>query len=412
MDTVKIVIVGHTSHGKSTLTGRLLLETNSLSKEKIAEIKRVSKELGKNAELAFLADQLKEEREQNITIDATQIFFKTLKRNYAIIDTPGHVKFIKNMITGATQAEAAILTIDVEEGPMEQTRRHAYIISMLGINKIIVVFNKMDLVNYKEERFVKVKNALLEFLGALGIKPSFVVPVSAREGLNISKKSSGMEWYKGPTLTKALDSLKLSPKPEKNPLRFPIQDVYEIDGKKIIVGKIVSGMMKQGQEVILLPSFKETRINFISVSGKFNKIKAMAGESIGLILDDPLFVKRGEIIVEKENLPKLTNRFKGSIFWMVNRPLQVSKTITLQCATQEVECAVEKIEKRIDSSTLKTLQVDAGELKWNEIGIVALKTKKMIVMERFDFIEELGRFILKQQNQVCAGGIITEEALP
>ncbi|MBU3912395.1 MAG: GTP-binding protein [Candidatus Omnitrophica bacterium] len=410
-DVLKIVVIGHVDHGKSTLIGRLLLDTDSLPDEKITEIKRICKELGKETELAYLVDQLKEEREHAITIDTTQIFFKTHRRNYVIIDAPGHVEFIKNMLTGASLAEAAILMIDVQEGVMEQTRRHAYLINFLGLNRVIVVFNKMDLIDYKKERFDKVKTELLKFLGNLKIKPFFLIPVSAKEGTNLSKKSQKMNWYKGPTLLKALDSLKLNTNIVKRPLRFPIQDIYEINGEKIIVGRIASGMVKQGQEVVLCPSFKGTRINSIRVFGKRNKTKAKAGESIGLTFNRPLFVKRGEVVAQKETPPKLTNRFKGNIFWMSDKPLYINKTITLRCAAQKVECGVEKIEKRIDPSRLETIQVNAKELKRNEIGIVVLKTKKMIVMERFNFIEELGRFILEQQNQVCAGGIITEKLL-
>ena len=410
-DVLKIVVIGHVDHGKSTLIGRLLLDTDSLPDEKITEIKRICKELGKETELAYLVDQLKEERERAITIDTTQIFFKTHRRNYVIIDAPGHVEFIKNMLTGASLAEAAILIIDVQEGVMEQTRRHAYLINFLGLNRVIVVFNKMDLIDYKKERFDKVKTELLKFLGNLKIKPFFLIPVSAKEGTNLSKKSQKMNWYKGPTLLKALDSLKLNTNIVKRPLRFPIQDIYEINGEKIIVGRIASGMVKQGQEVVFCPSFKGTRINSIRVFGKRNKTKAKAEESIGLTFNRPLFVKRGEVVAQKETPPKLTNRFKGNIFWMSDKPLYINKTITLRCAAQKVECGVEKIEKRIDPSRLETIQVNAKELKRNEIGIVVLKTKKMIVMERFNFIEELGRFILEQQNQVCAGGIITEKLL-
>lgn len=407
---LKLVIVGHLDHGKSTLIGRLLLNTNSLPREKIMEIKRISKELGKEAELAFLTDQLKEERQRCMTIDTTQSYFKTHKRNYVIIDAPGHVQFIKNMITGATQAEASVLIVDATEGIMEQTKRHAYIINMLGIGRVIAVFNKMDLVNYKEKRFKEIKTKLLKFLDKLEIKPLFIIPVSAKEDVNISERSSKMSWYKGSCLLKALDSFRLGIKTAEKPLRMPIQDIYEIEGKKIIVGRILSGEIIRGQEITLFPSLRQARINSIKVFGKFPK-KAKAGENIGLILDEPSFAKRGEVIAQKENPPKPTNRFKGDIFWMSGEPLQINKTITLKCATQEVKCIAEKIEKRIDSSTLEIIEESANQLKLNEAGEVIFNTENPIVIEKFDFIEGLGRFVVERGYNLQGAGIITQIAL-
>ncbi len=410
-ETKKIVIVGHIDHGKSTLIGRLLLDTGSLAKEKITEIKRISRELGKQTELAYLVDQLKEEREQNITIDTTQIFFKTPKRDYVIIDAPGHLEFIKNMISGASLAEAAVLIIDVREGLMEQTKRHAYIISMLGIDKMIVVFNKMDLVNYEKERFDRIKGQTLRFLEGLKKKPSFMIPVSSKEGANISKKSAKMSWYKGPSLLMALDLLELSTtKLAKKPLRFPVQDIYEINGEKIIIGRVTSGVLKRGQKVVFLPLMKEAKIKSIRTFGRVES-KARPGENIGLTLSEPLSVKRGELFAQKENPPKSTNRFKGDIFWMSREPLQIDKTATLRCATQEVKCSAEKIEKRINSSTLEVIEENASELKLNESGVVVFKTEKPIAIEKFNVIEELGRFIIEHEYNLQGAGIIIETTI-
>ncbi len=407
-ETVKIVIVGHVDHGKSTLIGRLLLETDSLPKEKLDEIRRISKELGKDTELAYLTDQLKEERENEMTIDTTQIFFKTGKRNYVIIDTPGHVEFIKNMLTGATQAETALLLIDVNAGIKEQTRRHAYIIGMLGIDNVITVFNKMDLVNYKQERFEEAKTEFLKFMAGLGIKPYFIIPASAKDGANISRRTPQMNWYKGLCLLEALDSLRLNTKPAKKPLRFSIQDIYEIDGERIIVGKVLSGIIKQGQTITLFPPFKNTRISSIKVFGEAVK-KACAGANIGLVLDESSSAKRGGVIAQKDDPPKPTNHFKGNIFWMSHEPLQINKTITLRCSIQEVKGIAEKIKKRIDTSTLEVLEENATELKINEAGVVVFKTEKPIIVEKFFFIEELGRFVIECEYNLRGAGIITEK---
>ena len=406
-DTLKIVIVGHVDHGKSTLIGRLLYDTNSLPREKLAEIKKISRELGKDTELAYLTDQLREERERNVTIDTTQIFFKTPKRDYVIIDAPGHVEFVKNMISGASLAEAAVLITDVKEGVMEQTRRHSYIVSMLGIDRVIVVVNKMDLIDYKEKRFDEVKSELLGFLEDVKVRPSFVIPVSAREGANISRKSKKMRWYGGPTFLGALDSFSLSKKSTDERLIFPIQDVYELDGEKIIVGRVASGMIEQGQKVVLLPSARDATIEAIKVF-QDERTTANKGESIGLTLEEPLHVNRGEVVVQKENPPAPVNQFKGNIFWMSPEPLQLNKKITLRCATQEVGCVAEKIEKRIDSSTLELIEEDAKELRLNEAGIAIFRTEKPIVVEKFPLVEELGRFVIEHEYNLQGAGIIAE----
>lgn len=405
-ETIKIAIIGHVDHGKSTLIGRLLIDTDSLPKEKITEIKKISRELGREAELAFIVDQLKEEREQNKTIDTTQVFFKIKNKNFVIIDTPGHVELLKNMITGVTQADIALLVIDINEGIMEQTKRHLYVLNMVGINKIIVVFNKMDLIDYKKERFDILKAELSAFLKNLDIKPVFIIPASAKQGANISKKCYKTAWYKGPSLLKALLSFKSNTKTMKKPLRFAVQDIYELNNKKIIAGKVISGILKKNQQVLLLPSNVTVTIKSLNVFGKYNKIKACSGENIGLSLNEALPVKRGSILAQKENSPKLSVSFKGNVLWLCKEPLKINKIINLRCSTQEVDCIVEHIEKRIDSSTLNIIEENAKELRLNEAGLAVLKTKKPIVIEKFGFIEELGRFAVGRDHNLMGIGII------
>ncbi|MCM8765826.1 MAG: GTP-binding protein [Candidatus Omnitrophica bacterium] len=405
-ENLSLVITGHIDHGKSTLIGRLLLETNSLTKDRILEIKKIAQELGREAELAFLTDQLREEREKSMTIDTTQIFFKSAKRNYTIIDSPGHVEFIKNMLTGASLAEAAILIVDVTEGIRDQTRRHAFIINMLGMESLIVAVNKMDRVNFKREPFEEVKAELLKFLEALKMKADFIIPISAREGANITKKDRRLNWYKGPTLLAGLNSFRpLLPSPRK-PLRFPIQDIYEIKGEKMVVGRLLSGRLKEGEEVMLYPSLEEVRVNSLKIFER-NLKKAYAGENVAIILDRPFLAKRGLVMAKKENPPQVCSNFKANLFWLSEEPLAVKQFFTFRCATQEVNCQIKKIEKRIDSSTLEIIAENCPTLKLNETGIVVIETEKPVVIEKFHFIEELGRFVLEENQELKGAGIIT-----
>ncbi len=401
---MKIVIVGHIDHGKSTLIGRLLYDTNSLQKGSLKELKEASEALGKELEFGFVMDHLEEEREQGITIDTAQKFFSTNKRDYTIIDAPGHVEFIRNMITGASQAEAGLLIVDAEEGVEEQTRRHAYILSMLGIKKIIVVINKMDLVEWGKERFNEVKKDLEEFLNKIYIKADFIIPVSAKKGDNIAKKSGNMEWYNGETVLNALDSFTLD-KQEGKKLRFAVQDVYNFD-ERIIAGKIISGEIKKDQGIVVLPSKESTKIKRIKLF-KNELEKAKAGQNIGIIPEDKLFIERGNIITGK-NLPKIANNIKANIFWLDKIKGNKNENFLFKCSTQEVDCRISEIKKKIDSSSLKEINENKDEIHNREVGKVIIETEKPVIIENFNNTPELGRFVLERKDTV-AGGIITNQ---
>ncbi|MBU3941973.1 MAG: GTP-binding protein [Nanoarchaeota archaeon] len=406
MENMNIVFVGHVDHGKSTLIGRLLYDTNSLPPDKIEEVKKTCEALGKEMEFGFILDHLQEEREQGITIDTCQIFFKTPKRNYVIIDAPGHVEFIKNMITGASQAEAAILIIDANEGVKEQTKRHAYILGMLGLKQIIVLINKMDLVDYKEERFNEVKQDIALFFEKLSLKPSYTIPVAAKYGDNIAKESKKMAWYKGKTFLSCLDTFKIKEKSSDKALRFPIQDAYKIDDKRIFAGRIESGTIRQGDEITILPQNTKTKVKSVE---KFLEKPTMAeaGESIGITTEDQLFIERGNVISHPDNLPKVTDRIKANVFWMSKKDFNINEIITLKSATQEVSAKIEKIEKKINSSTLEEIKEDIDTLRNNEVGTMIIKTLSPVVVDDFNYVPELGRFVFEKNMITCAGGIIT-----
>jgi len=280
MDVLSFVIVGHVDHGKSTLIGRLLYDTDSLPPDKIEEIKKASSGQGRRTEFAYLLDHLEEERKQGITIDTTQVFFKTSKRRYVIIDAPGHVEFVKNMITGASQAEAAVLIIDVTEGVKEQTRRHSYMLSLLGLHQVVVVLNKMDLVDFSQERFEAVRKDADEWLKSINVEPMLYIPISAIEGDNVAGKSENTSWYTGPTFLDSLDTMQNKQPPEDKPMLFPIQDIYKIEDKRINVGRVEAGVIAEGDEIKVLPTGEVTKVASIE---KFleEREQAIASESIG-----------------------------------------------------------------------------------------------------------------------------------
>ncbi|RLI98457.1 MAG: elongation factor Tu [Candidatus Aenigmatarchaeota archaeon] len=404
-DHMRIVIVGHVDHGKSTLIGRLFFDTDSLPEGRMEEVKKACEELGRPVEFAYLMDQLEEEREQNVTIDTAQTFFKTDKRHYVIIDAPGHVEFVKNMITGASQAEAAILIVDAEEGVQEQTKRHAYILSMLGLQQVIVVLNKMDKVDYSEERFEAVRSDISSFLGRIGIEPSYIIPISAMEGDNVANVSDKMAWFDGPTILEALDTFKASPKDMSKPLRYPVQDIYKVGDKRVLVGRVESGIMKPGKEVMLLPSGKKTKVKSIEVF-EGQKESAGPGECIGITIEHPLFVERGEIVCEGGS-PLSSDTIKAHVFWMSKEPYTLGEEMLFRCATQEIGCKIESIDRKLDSSTLESKEDSPANLSDMEIGEVTLKLKSPAVVENFNDIQELGRFVLTKGLDVSAGGIIS-----
>ncbi|MCK5270382.1 MAG: 50S ribosome-binding GTPase, partial [Sedimentisphaerales bacterium] len=345
-ENLKFVAVGHVDHGKSTLIGRLLYDTGSLPPDKMEEVRKFSEDADGVPEFAFVMDHLEEERRNRITIDTAQIFFSTARREYTIIDAPGHKQFLKNMITGSTQAEAALLLVDAMEGLREQTHRHAYMLSLLGVKQLMVVINKMDLIEYDKEKYDVLSSAVTKRLSEFGLEPLMVIPISARLGDNVAQRSEKLNWYEGPTLLEALDMLQSAPSEEAGVLRFPIQDIYDVEGEKILAGRVASGTLRQGREIIFHPSGKSATVGQIK---KWNEQvdSAVAGESIGLVLRDGngamKALKRGEVACSVEASPNVSNTVVATVFWMSGEPLRKGDTIEFKCATQQVECKVQKI---------------------------------------------------------------------
>lgn len=409
MSVLKIVFVGHVDHGKSTIIGRLLYNTKSLPQGVVDKVQRISDETGKNFEYAYLLDAFAEERQQGITIDMTQIQFSTENRDYLIIDAPGHKEFLKNMISGAANANAAFLVIDAAAGVQEQSKRHAYLLSLLGISKIYVLVNKMDLVNFSKFRFDEVVLEIKNFLATLNVTPKAFIPVSGFNGDNITTKSEKMSWYTGESLINTLDLIKIDEISQKS-LRLPIQDVYKFDERRIIVGRIESGKLQVGNKIKIYPDGRTTKIVEITHwLEKDKKSAANEGESVGIIVEDEFFNKRGEIITLVDEKPlKISDQLKVSIFWLGKDSLKIGKIYKLKLATNEVEAKIEKIIRTIDASTLES-QEKSAELKKNDVGEVILKLKRNIAFDKFAEFQSTGRFVLIDEFDVAGGGIILSD---
>lgn len=406
-ESLKIVVVGHVDHGKSTVIGRLLYDTKSLPEGAIERVKRISQEKGKPFEYAYLLDAFEEEQKQGITIDTTQLQFHTEQRDYVIIDAPGHKEFLKNMISGAANAEAALLIVDANEGIQEQSKRHGYILSLLGIQKVYVLINKMDLIGYSEAIYNQIKKEMHEFLGNLQVYPLKYIPVSAFWGENITLHSGKMPWYKGEPLLTALDLFEKDRGLEDKALRFPIQDVYKFDHRRIIAGRIEAGTLREGDEIVVVPGRKTTRIKTIEYWAERDKTKhSQAGMSVGITVEDEFFNQRGEMIVHKEDIPLIANTFKANIFWMGKRPLQKGQEYKLKLVTQEVECEIYSITKVVDATTLAATE-DAGQVNTNDVAEVIIRTKREICFDEFRNNPVTGRFVLVDGYEICGGGIVS-----
>jgi len=403
---LRVVFVGHVDHGKSTLIGRVLHDTGSLPRGKIEEIRKACAAEGMEFEFAFLLDALLEEQKQNVTIDTTEIPFRTPRRRYAIIDAPGHKEFLKNMITGASRADAAVLVIGANEGVREQSRRHAYLLSMLGIKHLIVVVNKMDLVDFSEERFREIEQDYRKFLVDLGLEAHAFIPASAKEGENVARASMKMKWYCQANVLEALDLLEPQRPDVDLPLRFCVQDVYRFDGRRIIAGRIETGTLQVGDQLVFSPANKSSIVATIERWKAPANGPALAGDSIGITLSEQIFVERGYVASHENETPIETNRFHADLFWIVREPLRVGRFYDVRLATQEVKCQIVSIERVMDSSTLETKTHGREQLERNEVGRLIIQTRGPLVMDNHDRIPNLGRFVIVDDRKICGGGTI------
>jgi bifunctional enzyme CysN/CysC len=352
-------------------------------------------------------DALQAERDQNITIDVSQIWFHSDLRNYVIIDAPGHKEFLKNMVTGAATADAALLLIAANEGVQEQSRRHAYLLSLLGVGRVLVLVNKMDLVNYSSSVFAEIESEYRAFLKHLRIEPIRFIPISARDGVNlVEAQSENLGWYDGPALLDALDQLAAPKSASDGPLRFAVQDVYRFDERRIIAGRVESGSLRAGEQVLFAPANKESTVASIESWQAPPSSVARSGQSIGITLKEQIFVERGQIAASANAMPIETNRFRARLFWMGDRPLTLGRRYKLKLLTQEVECQVASIDRVIDASSLETTSSIRRSVGRNEVAEITIQTRGPVVLDNYDVLPVSGRFVLVDENDVAGGGIV------
>ena len=408
-EQMNIVVVGHVDHGKSTVIGRLLAETGSLPQGKLAQVQAMCERNARPFEYAFLLDALKDEQAQGITIDTARCFFKSAKRDYIILDVPGHIEFLKNMVTGAARAEAALLVIDAKEGVRENSRRHGYLLSMLGIRQIVVLVNKMDLVAFDLSAFDQIRQEYTNFLEGIGVHPLGFVPISARDGVNLVQKAS---WYNGPTALEFLDCFIKDAGKQDQPFRFAVQDVYkfteERDERRILAGTVESGSISVGDEVVFYPSGKKSAIKSIESFNRPSAFNTSAGQATGFTLTEELYIRRGELMCKvAEESASVGSRFLVHIFWLGKTPMISGRKYKLKLAASRVPVYLSKVHHVLSASDLKA-EKGKNELERHDIGECVLETMKPVAFDLGAQNEGTGRFVIVDNYEIAGGGIILE----
>ncbi len=408
---LNLVTIGHVDHGKSTLVGRLLYDTGAVRDEQMRKLKDLAKELKKETfEFAFVMDKLKEERERGVTIDIMHQRFDTPKYYFTIIDAPGHRDFVKNMITGTSQADGAILVCSAKEGVQEQTKEHAYLAKVLGVGQMIVAINKMDAVGYDEKKFNETKEAMIKLLKGIGFKTDDMqfVPTSGYVGDNVAKRSDKTGWYKGPTLVEALDLFKVPEQATGKPLRLPIQDVYSITGVGTVpVGRVETGIMKVNDKLVFVPSGAQGEVKSIEMHHEQAQ-EAHPGDNIGFNVRGvgKGDIKRGDVACHPQSAAKPVKEFTAQII-VLNHPSVISKGYTpvFHVHTSQVACTVTEIVKKMDPKTGAAVTENADYLKTGDAAIIKIKPTKPLVIEKQAEMPELARFAIRDMGQTVAAGI-------
>ncbi len=416
---INIVFVGHVDHGKSTTVGRLLYDGGVIDEQTMRKLKETAQEVGKvGFEFAFVMDEIKEERERGVTIDLSHKKFNTAKYEYTIIDAPGHRDFIKNMITGASQADVGVLVVAAPDGVMAQTKEHIFLCKTFGVQQLAVVVNKMDVIQYAQDKFEAVKKDISVYLKNVGYKVDQIqfIPTASFHGDNIVKKSDKMAWYTGPTLLEQLDKFVPPEKPTTLPLRLPIQDVYNITGIGTVpVGRVETGVMKVGDKVVIVPAREGN-----GVRGEIKTIEmhhesiqeAEPGDNIGFSVRgvNKKDIARGDVIGKEDNIPSVVTEFTAQIV-VLNHPtvLTIGYTPVFHVHTAQVACQFIELVKKINPATGETIQDKPDMLKNGDVAIVKIKPTKPLVIEKQKEIPQMSRFAIRDAGQTVAAGMCIEQ---
>ncbi|MGI6472144.1 MAG: translation elongation factor EF-1 subunit alpha [Candidatus Methanomethylophilaceae archaeon] len=405
---MNLVIIGHVDHGKSTLTGRLLLDANAIEPHLVEKYKKEAEEKGKGTfYFAWVMDGLKEERERGVTIDIAHKKFETEKYNYTVIDAPGHRDFVKNMITGTSQADAAIITCSAIEGPQAQTKEHVFLAVTLGIKQIIVVINKMDAVDYSEEKFNDAANEMIKLMKSVGSTPKEVIPISAYMGDNIKTKSDKTPYYKGATLFEALDNFEVPAKHTEKPLRLPVQDVYTITGIGTVpVGRVETGILKPNMAVMFEPSHIKGEVKSIEAHHEVLP-QALPGDNVGFNVRGVAKndIKRGDVAGPVDNPPTVAKSFVAQIV-VLNHPsvITVGYTPVFHCHTTQTACRITELIKTLDPKSGAVKEENPDYLKTGDIAFVRCVPTKPMAIETAKEYPPLGRFAIRDMGQTVAAG--------
>ncbi len=413
MELLRFTTAGSVDDGKSTLIGRLLYDSKSIFQDQIEAIERASKNKGKEeADLALLTDGLRAEREQGITIDVAYRYFATPKRKFIIADTPGHIQYTRNMVTGASTANVALILIDARNGVIEQTLRHSYIASLLQIPHLVVCINKMDLVDYGEERYNEVKNQYLQFAPKFNVKDIHFIPISALKGDNVVDRSKTMDWYKGTTLLNLLEDIYISGDNNHEDARFPVQYVIrpqtdEFHDYRGFAGRIDGGIFKVGDKVKVLPSGLESEITSIDVMGE-TLTEAFAPQSVSISIKDNIDISRGNMLVKSDDVPQIDQDITAMMCWFNPRALIQGGKYLMKHNTNEVKCVVKDVHFKMDINTLEENDIDKN-VKMNDIAKISLRTAQPLFFDSYNKNRKTGSFVLIDEvtnETMCAGMIV------
>ena len=405
-----LVLAGHVDHGKSSLLGRLLNELDLLPAGKADELAALSARRGVPLEWSFVLDSFQAERDQAITLDTTRVRVRTPKRELLVIDAPGHKELLKNMIGGASAAAAALLVLDAQAGAEEQTLRHAYLLKLLGVRELVVAINKMDLVAYAEATFRAREQEVAAALKRLRLAPHAIVPASARDGANLKERGASLPWYRGPTLLAALEELPAPAAAEGLPLRLPVQDVYREDTRRTIAGRVESGRLAVGDELLFSPSGRSARVAALLSWPGEGPTGVDAGDNASIVLDRPLVVERGEMASHREHPPKWSAVFDAELFWLGATPLVPGRELSLQLATRTAGVRVQAIRHRVDVATL--VPQPATAIAAGEVARVTLRAHELIALDDFAALPATGRFVLRDGFVTVGGGIVDASGYP